>query len=90
MPAFIVPRFAQDIRAVEDQPMIKTLAVTAIKNYPLIIGEAKVREFDNWKNFATGFFCLFSNSCIHEMHSRYQVKHVKNTVLEPGPVYDFL
>jgi hypothetical protein len=26
------------------------VAVKAIKNYPQILGEAKVREFDNWKN----------------------------------------
>jgi hypothetical protein len=26
------------------------MAVKAIKNYPQILGEAKVREFDNWKN----------------------------------------
>jgi hypothetical protein len=28
-----------------------------------IFGKAKVREFDNWKNFENGFFCLFSASC---------------------------
>jgi len=31
-------------------PMLKASAVEAIKNYPKIFGEAKVREFDNWKN----------------------------------------
>jgi hypothetical protein len=32
------------------------MAVKAIKSYPIFIGEAKVREIDNRKNFAGYFF----------------------------------
>jgi len=34
-----------------------------IKELPLNFRKAKVREFDNCKNFATGIFYLFSASC---------------------------
>lgn len=44
------------------------LAVEAIKNYPQLLGEAKVREIDNWKNPPSGFFYLFSDSCKHKNH----------------------
>ena len=33
------------------------------KELPPFIGEAKVREIENRKNFDRGIFCLFSNSC---------------------------
>jgi hypothetical protein len=33
------------------------LAVKAIKNYPNLLGEAKVREIDIWKNLWTEFLC---------------------------------
>jgi hypothetical protein len=34
------------------------------KELPQNFGKAKVREFDNRKNFAPGIFSLFSVSCI--------------------------
>jgi len=37
--------------------------VVAIKNYPLFKGDAKVRENENWKNFATEYFACFSTTC---------------------------
>jgi hypothetical protein len=34
-----------------------------IKSYPQNFRKAKVREFDNCKNFETGIFSLYSASC---------------------------
>jgi hypothetical protein len=37
------------------------------KELPQNFGKAKVREFDNRKNFAQGIFDLFSISCIQRI-----------------------
>ena len=47
------------------------------KELPPIIGEAKVREFDNWKNFEEDFFACFQ-----------VVVHLKSTELPyPQPAH---
>ena len=40
----------------------------AIKNYPQNFGKAKVREFNNCKNFDSGIFYLFSSSWRRSRH----------------------
>ena len=59
MPASFL-RLAQDIPAVE-----------AIKSYPIFIGEAKVREIDNRKNFAPDFF-----ACIQPVVNKGLIKQI--------------
>jgi len=56
-----MPAFSASWRIrVEDPPSSKNTAVHAIKSYPHPstspgFGEAKVREFEYWKNFGAGF-----------------------------------